>query len=81
MTWRSLMWILWPSFLMAGVASAVVFALIDPLDVSIFGYIRPEREMLYAFGFFFFWLVAALSSLLTVFMSPKDNKDQNGVSF
>lgn len=81
MTWRSLMWILWPSFLIAGVASAVVFALIDPLDVSIFCYIRPEREMLYAFGFFFFWLVAALSSLLTVFMSPNDNKDQNGVSF
>jgi len=81
MTLRSLMWILWPSFLMAGLESAVVFALIDPLDVSIFGYIRPEREMLYALGFFFFWLVAALSSLLTVFMSPKDIKDQNSIHF
>jgi hypothetical protein len=81
MKWRSLMWILWPSFLMAGLASAVVFALIDPLDVSIFGHIRPEREMLYAFGFFFFWLIAALSSVLTVFMSPKDNKDQNSSHF
>ena len=66
---------------MAGLASAVVFALIDPLDVSIFGYIRPEREMLYAFGFFFFWLIAALSSLLTVFMSPKDNQEQNSIHF
>jgi hypothetical protein len=81
MKWRSLMWILWPSFLMAGLASAVVFALIDPLDVAIFGYIRPEREMLYAFGFFFFWLIAALSSVLTVFMLPMDNKDQNGIHF
>ena len=81
MTWRSLMWILWPSFLMTGLASAVVFALIDPLDVSIFGYIRPEREILYAFGFFFFWLITALSSLLTVFMLPKDHKDQNDTSF
>ena len=81
MKWRSLMWILWPSFLMAGLASAVVFALIDPLDVSIFGYIRPEREILYAFGFFFFWLITALSSLLTVFMLPKDHKDQNDTSF
>jgi hypothetical protein len=81
MRWRSLMWILWPSFLMAGLASAVVFALIDPLDVSIFGYIRPEREMLYAIGFFFFWLIAALSSVLTVFMSPKDFKDQNSSHF
>lgn len=81
MTWRSLMWILWPSFLMAGVASAVVFALVDPLDVAIFGHIRPEREFLYASGFFFFWLIAALSSLLTVFMSPKESKDHHDIDF
>ena len=57
MKWRSLMWILWPSFLMAGVGSAFVFALIDPLDVAIFGYIHLERDVLYAAGFFFFWFV------------------------
>ena len=81
MTWRSLMWILWPSFLMAGVASAVVFALVDPLDVAIFGHIKLEREFLYASGFFFFWLMAALSSLLTVFMTPRDDKNQNDIDF
>lgn len=81
MKWRSLMWILWPSFLMAGVASAVVFALVDPLDVAIFGYIRPEREILYAAGFFFFWLIAAFSSLLTAFMAPKNGNDADGVDF
>lgn len=53
MQWRALMWVLWPSFLMAGVASAIVFALVDPLDVAIFGYIRLERDFLYASGFFF----------------------------
>ena len=47
---RTLMWILWPSFLIAGAASAVVFALVDPLDVAIFGYIRLERDALYAAG-------------------------------
>ena len=67
---RTLMWILWPSFLIAGAASAVVFALVDPLDVAIFGYIRLERDALYAAGFFFFWLVAAASSALTFFMAP-----------
>jgi len=67
---RSVMLVLWPSFLLAGLASAVVFALIDPLDVAIFGYIRPDREWLYAIGFFFFWLVTALSSLLTTLMQP-----------
>jgi hypothetical protein len=81
MKWRSLMWILWPSFLMAGVASAVVFALVDPLDVAIFGHIRPEREILYASGFFFFWLIAALSSMLTVFMSPKGHAQQEDIDF
>lgn len=81
MKWRSLMWILWPSFLMAGFASAVVFALVDPLDVAIFGYIRPEREVLYATGFFFFWSIAALSSLLTAFMAPKNDKEADEIGF
>jgi len=81
MQWRSLMWILWPSFLMAGVASAVVFALVDPLDVAIFGYIRPGREMLYAAGFFLFWSMAALSSLLTTFMAPKILKETDENDF
>ncbi len=81
MKWHSLMWILWPSFLMAGVASAVVFALVDPLDVAIFGYIRPERELLYAAGFFFFWAIAGLSSFLTLYMRPKNDKEMDEINF
>ncbi len=78
---RSLMLILWPSFLMAGVASAVVFALIDPLDVAIFGYFRPERDVLYATGFFFFWLIAGLSSILTLSMLPTKQDAQHDIGF
>ncbi len=79
---RSIMLVLWPSFLLAGVASAVVFAFIDPLDVAIFGYIRPEREWLYAFGFFFFWFVTALSSLLTMLMQPdKSSQTDSDLDF
>jgi hypothetical protein len=81
MKWRSLMLILWPSFLMAGIASAVVFALIDPLDVAIFGYIRPDRDILYAAGFFFFWFIAAMSSLLTLYIVPHEGDDKNDISF
>ncbi len=81
MQWRSLMLILWPSFLMAGVASAFVFALIDPLDVAIFGYFRPERDELYAAGFFFFWLIAALSSLLTMMILPKQTDPHQEIGF
>ena len=66
---------------MAGVASAVVFALIDPLDVAIFGYFRPERDVLYAVGFFFFWLIAALSSMLTLYMVPNAQDTQHDIGF
>lgn len=66
---------------MAGLASAVVFALIDPLDVAIFGYLRPQREILYAAGFFFFWFIAALSSLLTLYIVPQPGDERNDIGF
>lgn len=78
---KSLMWILWPSFLIAGLASAFTFALIDPLDVAVFGYIRPDRNILYAAGFFFFWLMGALSSVLTLYLMPKPGDGQNDIPF
>ena len=44
---RSLMWILWPSFLAAAACSALIFALIDPLDVAIFGHVPTGRTGFY----------------------------------
>lgn len=67
---RSLMWILWPSFLVGAATSATVFALIDPLDIAFFGYLQISRQMVYAGGFFLFWLMAALSSALSLYMAP-----------
>ncbi len=79
---RLLLCILWPSFLMAGVGSAIVFAFIDPLDVAIFGYLRPDREWLYALGFFLFWAVGACASALTQFMRPtKEVEADSEISF
>ena len=66
---RNLMWILWPSFLMAGAASAVVFALVDPLDVVFLGHLQAGRITVYTVGFFIFWIMAALSSALTLRMA------------
>lgn len=68
---KALMWILWPSFLAAGVASAIVFALVDPLDISIFGYLKCTRQEVYACGFFLFWLMAAGSSALSLLIAPR----------
>ncbi|WP_424247279.1 hypothetical protein [Castellaniella sp.] len=65
------MWILWPSFLMAGATSAVVFALVDPLDVMFLGYLQAGRLTVYTMGFFIFWIMAALSSALTLRIAPR----------
>jgi len=80
---RAWMCVLWPSFLMAGLGSSVVFAFIDPLDVAVFGYIRPEREWLYAIGFFLLWGIAGVSSFLTYVMRPdsEGNSESSAADF
>lgn len=73
----ALMSILWPSFLAAGVASAITFSLVDPLDIALFGHHMPnDRDTVYAGGFFLFWAMAALSSALTVYLSPLETTDR-----
>lgn len=60
--------VLWPSFLVAGLAEAVFFTVIDPQALYLFG--EPVHYSLtatYSIGFFGFWLVGAASSLLTLF--------------
>jgi len=62
----------WPSFLVASVAAMICFAFIDPLLVGNDDYPPPAfatRMSGYAIGFFFFWLISALSSLLTLYLA------------
>lgn len=68
---RQLMWILWPSFLLAGVTSAIVFALVDPQDVLFLDHLRGSRQLVYTLGFFLFWAMAAGSSALSLAMAPR----------
>jgi hypothetical protein len=61
----------WPSFLVASVATMVCFGFIDPVLVGNDDYPPPAfqtRMTGYAVGFFFFWLIAALSSLMTLYL-------------
>lgn len=61
-------WILWPSFLAAGLATGVFFTLVDPADLIVFGRgVDLGRMTVYSIGFFAFWLVCAASSALTCF--------------
>ncbi|MDD2990089.1 MAG: hypothetical protein PHI64_14125 [Zoogloea sp.] len=60
--------VLWPSFLVAGVAEVVFFTVIAPQELYLFGqpvYFSPIAT--YSIGFFGFWLVCAGSSLMTLF--------------
>lgn len=60
--------VLWPSFLIAGVATVLFFAVIDPRDVAAAGLIPEVSRMgAYTIGFFAFWLLTASSSLLTCY--------------
>jgi hypothetical protein len=62
-------WILWPSFIVAGVAEAVFFTLFDPADLHVFGEpFAASRTAVYTLGFFVFWLFAAASSAFTCFL-------------
>ena len=65
-----LMWILWPSFLMACFLELFVFAMMDPQGMEFLG--KPlewSRNTVYSVSFFLFWAVAATSSALTTLLS------------
>jgi hypothetical protein len=62
-------WVLWPSFIVGGIAEAVFFTLCDPMDLHLFGEpLATSRTAIYTLGFFTFWLFAATSSSLTCFL-------------
>ena len=66
---KRLIWILWPSFIVGGIAEAVFFTLIDPQELYLFGEpVHWSRTAVYSIGFFMFWGVAAASSAFTCFL-------------
>jgi len=66
---QRLMWVLWPAFLVAGIAEGVTFSLFDPKDMHILGQtVELDRTAVYSIGFFLFWAFAAASSALTCFL-------------
>ncbi len=62
----------WPSFLVSGVATVLVFVVFDPLPLlAKTDLAKPSRIGAYSIGFFWFWLITAASSWLTCyFQSP-----------
>lgn len=65
--------ILWPSFLIAGVATMVFFAFVDPHELNLISFPNVEfsRELGYTVGFFLLWLTSASASCLTALLLGK----------
>ena len=60
--------VLWPSFLLAGLANVVFFALLDPFSLIDFSGEPPlTRTAAYSLGFFGFWLLTGAASLSTLY--------------
>lgn len=64
-----IMWVLWPSFVVAGIAEGIFFSVIDPQELYLFGEaVHLSKIATYSIGFFGFWAVCASSSLMTCFL-------------
>ena len=66
--------ILWPSFIIAGLATILFFTAFDPVDMMInAGYGEISRLGGYTIGFFLFWIITSSSCALTCyFQRPCD---------
>jgi len=62
--------IVWCSFLAAGAGTTFTFAFCDPamIPLEAVPLFWQSRPAIYAIGFFMFWIMAALSASLTLYM-------------
>lgn len=64
---KLIMAVAWPAFLAACLLEAVVFAVVDPLDLSWAGDpLGWSRQAVYTVGFFVFWAGCIGSSLVAL---------------
>ncbi len=65
-----LMVVAWPAFLAACILEALVFALIDPLELT-WGqaHLGWSRQTVYTLAFFVFWGVAAMAASVAVMLA------------
>lgn len=62
--------VVWISFLSAAIATMIFFAVFDPVEIisTVDEEIETSRDAGYAAGFFFFWVICAISSGVTAFL-------------
>ena len=72
---KILMAVAWPAFLASCILEALVFAVIDPLDLT-WGqaHLGWSRQAVYTLAFFVFWGVVALAASLALLLSRTGNE-------
>ena len=68
---RKMIWVFWPSFIVAGIGTVVLFTLLDPVDLRFVGPIELSRDAGYTIGFFFLWALAACSRAFTCWLQRR----------
>ena len=62
--------VLWPSFMVAIIATGLFFSAFDPVDLFPFGHETGiSRLGVYTLGFFAFWLITAVSGIGTLYFA------------
>jgi hypothetical protein len=63
---RFMMQVLWPAFLVAGLAEGIFFSMIDPQELVVVGvHLADSREAAYTAGFFLFWALMTIGCGIT----------------
>jgi hypothetical protein len=77
-TWGA---VLWPAFLGAALADAILFTLIDPETIMLFG-VHPgvSRPAAYTVGFFVFWFIMVATSVTTLWLHGDNTENQKYTS-
>jgi len=66
---KKTIWILWPAFIVGGIAEGIFFTVFDPMELQPFGEaVELSRLAVYSIGFVLFWAFAAASSTFTCFL-------------
>lgn len=66
---RTALTILWPSFVMAGVLEALVFAVVDPRELHFEHYgLEPSPQAVYTLAFLVFWAVLSTSGAISALL-------------
>ena len=66
---RLLRWILWPSFIAAGIGVGIVCTLIDLMELVVLGdHVHVSRMTIYSLGFFVLWAITAMASAMSCFL-------------